>query len=170
MDRFTLEPLRPSDPVEMASAFSRLAWNKPVKQFDNYLTEQTAGKRRVIVAKVEHEFAGYLTILWQSDYAPFAAALTPEIKDLNVLPRFRRLGIATRLLDSAEAIARERSRLVGLGVGLSPAYGAAQRLYVLRGYIPDARGAAWAGRTVSHGDRVVVDDDLVLFLTKELAA
>ncbi|MGH3146005.1 MAG: GNAT family N-acetyltransferase, partial [Rubrobacter sp.] len=55
-----------------------------------------------------------------------------------------------------------------IGVGMSPDYGAAQRLYVLRGYVPDGRGLASEGRQVSHGEAVTVNDGLVLYMTKAL--
>jgi hypothetical protein len=53
-------------------------------------------------------------------------------------------------------------------VGLSSDYGAAQRLYVRRGYIPDGRGIIYRGRTVNFGEAVTADDDLVLCFTREL--
>jgi hypothetical protein len=53
----------------------------------------------------------------------------------------------------------ERSDVVGLGVGLYPDYGTAQRMYVRRGYLPDGRGviyynvryhpASWCGSTTA---------------------
>jgi len=47
-------------------------------------------------------------------------------------------------------------------------YGAAQRLYVKRGYLPDGRGLVAHGCHVTWGETVVVDDDLALYLTKML--
>jgi len=47
-------------------------------------------------------------------------------------------------------------------------YGAAQRLYVLRGYVPDGRGLTYSDHFVKPEERVTVDDDLVLHLTKRL--
>jgi hypothetical protein len=47
-------------------------------------------------------------------------------------------------------------------------YGAAQRLYVQRGYLPDGLGLHWRNRHVQLGDEVKVDDDLGLYFTKEL--
>ena len=87
-----------------------------------------------------------------------------------MLPAFRRRGIGSALLDAAESVAAERSRVVGIGVGLDPDYGPAQRLYVRRGYVPDGRGITWRNSTVSYRDQVLVDDDLVLWLTRSLGA
>jgi hypothetical protein len=47
-------------------------------------------------------------------------------------------------------------------------YGAAQRLYVLRGYIPDGLGLHWKDHHVQDGEDVRVDDNLALYLTKGL--
>jgi hypothetical protein len=46
------------------------------------------------------------------------------------------------LFSKGAEVAR-RSGVVGIGVGLHPSYNAAQRLYVKRGYIPDARGITY---------------------------
>lgn len=46
--------------------------------------------------------------------------------------------------------------------------GAVQRLYVLRGYVPDARGVTAHGLRMNWGDDVKIDDDLVLWLTRTL--
>jgi len=51
---------------------------------------------------------------------------------------------------------------------MSPDYGPAQRLYALRGYVPDGRGLASEGHPVLRGDTVTVDDELVPYLTREL--
>jgi hypothetical protein len=70
--------------------------------------------------------------------------------------------------DAAEALISTRSDIAGIGVGLSGDYGAAQRLYVRHGYVPDGRGVASGGAPVAPMQRVVVDDDLVLYLTRRL--
>jgi GNAT superfamily N-acetyltransferase len=92
----------------------------------------------------------------------------PEIQDLNVLPAFQKRGIATQLLDRAEAEIAGRSAVAGIGVGLHPGYNNAQKLYVKRGYIPDGRGVTCRDRYVQEGEQVVLDDDLVLHLTRRL--
>jgi ribosomal protein S18 acetylase RimI-like enzyme len=88
--------------------------------------------------------------------------------DFNVLPWFRRRGIGGQLMDEAERRIAERSPVAGIGVGLSADYGAAQILYIRRGYIPDGRGVSWRGAICQHGDQVSVDDGLVLYFTKVL--
>ncbi|MFL5538256.1 MAG: GNAT family N-acetyltransferase [Longimicrobiaceae bacterium] len=150
----------------IASAFE--AWPKPREQFERYLAEQEAGRREILVAWRETRACGYVTLVWEPDHPPFRESGIPEIQDFNVLPAFRREGIGSRLLDAAERLAASRSTVVGIGVGLYADYGAAQRLYVRRGYVPDGRGISHRGRTVLGGETVVADDDLVLRLTKRL--
>jgi hypothetical protein len=85
-----------------------------------------------------------------------------------VLPRYRRQGIGSRLLDEAERLIAERAPEAGIGVGLDPDYGPAQRLYVQRGYVPDGRGLYTGDRPVFSGETVRVDDGLALYFTKRL--
>jgi ribosomal protein S18 acetylase RimI-like enzyme len=115
-------------------------------------------------------FAGYVTVVWVSGYRPFAEAGIPEIQDLNVLPQFRRRGIASALMDAAEAAIATRTETAGIGVGLYADYGAAQLMYLRRGYLPDGRGIAYRGATVAPATRVPVDDDLVFMMARRLLA
>jgi ribosomal protein S18 acetylase RimI-like enzyme len=117
---------------------------------------------------LDGKFAGYLTICWKSSYEPFRKESIPEITDFNVLPKFRRMRIGTQLMDRVEEEISRVSSIAGIGVGMTPDYGAAQRLYVLRGYIPNGLGLHWKDHHTQYGEQVRVDDDLVLYLTKEL--
>ena len=85
-----------------------------------------------------------------------------------MLPQFRRQGIGTALIDKAESEIAKVSDIAGIGVGMTPDYGAAQRMYVLRGYVPDGRGLHYKNHFPIYGEQVTVDDDLVLYFTKEL--
>lgn len=160
--------LEANDIPQIAKAFRELGWNKPASQYERYLMEQKSKIRVAFVALVDKEFAGYLTICWKSSYEPFRERKIPEIVDLNVLPKFRRLGIATQLMEKAEDEIARVSAIAGIGVGMTADYGAAQRLYVLRGYIPDGLGLHWRDHHVSYREELTVDDDLALYLTKEL--
>ncbi len=160
--------LAAQDPQIFAAAFTAIGWNKPAAQYERYLVEQQRGERVVLVAESEGMFAGYLNVIWRPDYPPFREQCIPEIQDFNVLPQYRNEGIGSRLMESAERVAVERSPIVGIGVGLGADYGPAQRLYVLRGYVPDGRGLVHNNRFPHYGDQVTVDDDLVLHFTKQL--
>jgi GNAT superfamily N-acetyltransferase len=162
-----LRPLCETDPPLISAAFEAVGWSKPVAIYQRYLAEQTSGNRVCTVATVEGRFAGYVTINWNPDYPGYAGPI-PEIQDLNVLPDFRRRGIASKLLDWAEAEAANRSNQVGIGVGLHPGYNAAQRLYGKRGYVPDGLGIIYRGRFVHEGETIILDDNLVMHLIKRL--
>ncbi len=163
-----IRSLAPGDAATIAEAFVAAGWEATPARYEAYLAEQDRGERDVLVAEVGTELAGYTTIVWESDYEPFAADGIPEIKDLNVLPAWRRRGIASALMHEAEELIATRCREAGIGVAMDPDYGPAQRLYALRGYVPDARGLTSRGVHVRWGDTVTIDDDLVLFLVKRL--
>ena len=160
--------LESKDIPEIAKAFQRLGWNKRASQYEQYLIEQALEFRDVYVAFIHGQFAGYLTICWSSSYAPFQKEKIPEIVDFNVLPNFRRQGIGTQLMSKAENEIAKVSLVAGIGVGMTPDYGAAQRLYVLRGYIPDGRGLHYRAHYPKYGEEITVDDNLALHLTKKL--
>jgi len=163
-----LRPLRSEDIADVVAA---LGWGgESVAQFERYLAEHEAGTRVTRFAFVGGAFAGYLNVLWRSKYPPFAKARVPEINDFNVLPALRQRGIGTALMGEAEQVIAARSQIAGVGVGMAAGYGPAQRLYVRRGYIPDGRGLMTHERPVVEGERVIVDDDLVLYFTKLLGA
>ena len=163
-----IRPLESKDIPEIAGAFLELGWNKPASQYERYFAQQEVGVRDVYVAYVEGQFAGYLTICWESSYRPFFIKSIPEIVDFNVLPQFRRMGIGTQLMDRAEREIAKISSIAGIGVGMTSDYGPAQKLYILRGYVPDGLGLHWRDHHVHYHEDVVVDDDLALYLTKEL--
>lgn len=156
------------DIPEIAGAFEKLGWNKPQSQYEQYLREQLYKVRDVYIALLDEQFAGYLTISWQSTYEPFRDKEIPEITDFNVLPHYRRMGIGSQLMDRAESEIGNVSPVAGIGVGMTPDYGAAQRLYALRGYVPDGNGLHYWGRPIYHGQVITADDNLALYLIKEL--
>ena len=170
MNEFDLKirMLEENDISAIAAAFAELGWNKPAALYGRYLMEQSLGICNMYVAFVQEEFAGYLLIYWASGYKAFRDKKIPEIVDFNVLPKFRRMGLGSRLMDKAENEITKVSSLAGIGVGMTPEYGAAQRLYVVRGYVPDGLGLHWRDHYVQYGEAVRVDDDLALYLTKDL--
>ena len=172
INQIQIRALIEKDIAVIYDAFNQIGWNKPVSLFEGYLKEQELGARIVWVAHVQDEFAGYVTLKWQSQYPSFKAQNIPEIMDLNVLPSFRKMGIGSLLLDAAEKEALTKSQIIGIGVGLyageDGGYGAAQRLYVKRGYIPDGQGVTYNYQPTIPGNSYILDDDLVLWFTKKL--
>lgn len=167
--RLQLRFMSPDDIDLMVKQFAVHNWSKPRSIFIHYLQEQERRERLVWVAFYEHDFAGYITLKWDSLYPSFKQQSIPEIMDLNVLPPYRNKGIASALLDLAEAEGFKHYPILGIGVGLYTDYGQAQRLYVQRGYIPDGMGVSYAYKTVKPGAMVCLDDDLILWFTKRSA-
>lgn len=168
--RLQLRALVERDASTISRAFGEAGESKPAQRFLEYHIEQRCGIRECWVAWVDSDVAGYVTLHWNPLYPGVAGKGIPEIQDLNVIPSFRRRGIATRLLECAEQAARGRSPLVAIGVGLHPGYNAAQRLYVKRGYVPDGLGVTYDDRYVMVGELVRMDDNLVLHFLKEFAS
>lgn len=161
--------LKKSDIPIIVRAFENSGWTiKPQELFERYLDEQNEEKRVCFVTFVDNQFGGYVTLKWQSCYRHFAKDNIPEISDLNVLPSFRNQGIGSTLISSCEDLAAHKSSFVGVGVGLYPDYGSAQRLYIKRGYIPDGYGMTYNNQPVIPGEKYPIDDDLVLWFKKIL--
>lgn len=161
--------LEEKDFDEIASAFKVIGWNKAKSIYETYFKEQSNNIRSVIVAKENGKFCGYVTIKWKSDYGLFAQQSIPEISDLNVLPTYRKHGIGTALINACETMVKKRGYTnIGLGVGMTADYGDAQRLYVRLGYVPDGQGLHYKYHSLTYGNQVIIDDDLVIFLLKSI--
>jgi GNAT superfamily N-acetyltransferase len=157
----------------IVEAFAKSNWTeKSTSLLEQYRIEQDEKKRIIFVAYLDGQFAGYITLKWDSQYQFFKNNRIPEIMDLNVLPSFRKAGIGTALLGYAEKEAASKSDIVGLGVGLyggpDGGYGAAQKLYIRHGYVPDGNGVTYDYQSVIPGNTYPLDDDLVLWFTKKL--
>lgn len=165
----TVREMLEADCAAIADAFREEgSTTKTLAQYQGYFADSKEGRRVVLLAEHDGHFVGYLTIVWDSAYAPFREEGIPEIVDFNVLQKYRRRRIGTALMDEAEQRIAQRSPIAGIGVGLTPDYGAAQVSYVKRRYVPDGRGLMTHDRFAQYGDQVRVDDDLVLHLVKQL--
>lgn len=137
--------------------------------FDAALEHQDKGERLVLIASVDDVDAGYCMLAWKPKYAFFRRLGIPEIQDLNVLPDFRRRGLAGFMMDECENLARAAGKgEMGIGVGMDGSYGAAQILYARRGYVPDGNGVTYNRTPAIHGEFRPIDDDLCLMLMKAL--
>ncbi|KTD73429.1 GNAT family N-acetyltransferase [Legionella tucsonensis] len=169
----SIKALELSDIPILVDAFQKANWHKPASLFEVYYQEQQHAERVVWLAYVQDQIAGYVTLKWISYYESFARQKIPEIMDLNVLPVFRKLGIGSALLTAAEEKASSQHDRVGIGVGLyggpDEGYGQAQRLYVNRGYIPDGLGISYGYKPTIPGETYPLDDDLILWFTKNLS-
>ena len=156
-----------SDIESLSHGFMNQGWPSREEVLTRYFEEQESGEREVLVAEVEGAVAGYITILPSAKHGPFAS-IYPELSDFNVFEPFRNKGIGNRLLEKAEQGVKRFSGKVCLGVGLHLGYGPAQRLYIRRSYIPDGTGVWYRNKPLEMGASCQNDDDLVLYLSKDL--
>ena len=164
-----LRDLEENDCSVIPEAFKAQGWqSKSNALYREYFQQQSKSLRDMIIAEKESHFVGYLTIRWQSNYPFFRERNIPEIVDFNVLKKYQRQQIGTTLMDEAEKRIVKVSLIAGIGVGLTADYGAAHILYIKRGYIPDGQGVTSSLTPLSYGEQVPVDDDLVLYLIKNL--
>jgi len=146
----------------------QFAWYKRGNYYHECLEENQTNKRVTLIAYYNDSVAGCCHLLYESKYPFFREDSIPEINDLNIFPEYRRKQIASKLFDELERIAAKTSGFIGLGVGLYQDYGNAQRMYTSRGYILDGRGMTYNNVPVIPGQPVMVDDDLLLYLIKDL--
>ncbi len=160
-----------SEKAVLDGLIERLGYHKDPDYFARCLAEQAAGKRLVLLIRdaADDRPVGYGMLNWYPQYALYKRLEIPEIQDINVLPDDRRRGAATALIKHCEGVARGKGCAhIGISVGLYPDYGAAQRLYVRLGYLPDGHGVAYDRETVRPGEVRPVDDDLCLMMIKAL--
>jgi GNAT superfamily N-acetyltransferase len=134
-----------------------------------YFQRAFAEGRDVFIARDDTAAVGCVMLVWQAAYPLFRRFNIPEIQDLCVIPAARGRGIGDALVARCEDVARARGCTdIGLGVGLYTRYGAAQRLYVRRGFMPDGAGIAYDEQTVPPHTQQRVDDFLTLKMLKRL--
>lgn len=137
--------------------------------FETAFQEQIGQKRLILLAFSKDIIAGYVHLNFHPLYAPFARLNIPEIQDLFVSPDYRRQRIGENLILACEKIAVERGfDSIGIGVGVSGDFGAAQRLYIKLGYMPDGAGVVFDRQKVQSGDIRPIDDRLCLMVLKTL--
>ncbi|MCY9514610.1 GNAT family N-acetyltransferase [Paenibacillus apiarius] len=153
---------------QLHAAFAGRGITRPEGYFEKCFRENQNGTRFTFIGYVDGQVAGCAHLKTQSDYPPFQERGIPEINDLNVFPEFQRRGIASRLFDEFETIAASRAGRIGVGVGLYQDYGKAQIMYGKRGYALDGNGVYYDNIRVEPGEMVRMNDDLVLYLVKEL--
>ncbi len=142
---------------------------KTVDLWTRYWEEQKKGIRFACILEHEGKIAGYGHLLLHSEHPPFQRSNVPEICDLWIFDNYRKKGMGTLLMTHLEQLARQKGyRTVGIGVGLYQDYGPAQKLYFQLGYQPNGEGITYKHSHVIPGKNYPVDDDLLLWLTKDL--
>ena len=145
-------------------------WTKPEElraKWSGYFQEQQAAVRTVGIVGSGSEIFGYGSLLLQSKYPHFAGI--PEIHDVWIFEKHRRLGYGRALITWLEEVAREMGyNEIGIGVGLYADYGAAQRLYAQLSFLPDGHGVTYGYQPTVPGKSYPVDDELILWLKKKI--
>ncbi len=163
-----IRSMEPEDARVIYETYLSYGWHPSLETYENYFSEQTENKRKVFIAVFEGAVCGLCTLVMNPEEGPWAGMGYPEIVDLTVFFHVHNKGIGNKLLDAAEHEASEVSDTVYLAVGLHSGYGAAQRIYVRRGYIPDGSGVWYHGKPLEQYAPCCNDDDLLLFLSKKL--
>lgn len=123
----------------------------------------------ILIASKNNQDVGFGILNFEPKYSLYKKLEIPEIQDLNVVPDMCKQGVATALLEVFENIVRDQGAdSIGISVGLTKDYGAAQRLYCKLGYIPDGYGVTYDREGVTKGQSCALDDDLALMMLKEL--
>lgn len=159
--------LREEDGPQLALEEQAQGWGTTTEKFETRMRDFAAGACIPLCAELDGKPVGYVN-LYKEPGGPFAGTGWPYIVDFAVLERVRGRGVGSALMDAVEALAAETSDTVCLGVGLHSGYGAAQRMYVLRGYVPDGSGVWYEGHVLEQYVPCVNDDELNLFLSRKL--
>ena len=166
---FEVRELRAEDIPRIVATDGGAAWRGGAEKWGQRLAEQASGKRLVLVAACAEDILGHGSVVWVSAHAPFREAGVPEMMDVMVAEKGRNHGVGTRLIHALE----ERTcaadyKKIGVAVGHFSDYEAAQRLYIHLGYVPYREDANSGDPSEQAGEKSAVDDDLVLWLVKEL--
>lgn len=167
-DKILIRDMRKSDAQIITDEEIAQGWDADVKKYELRIQHQSEGKSISLVAEYNGNIAGYINIYPDSEWGAFANQGYPEIVDFGVLEKYRRNGIGSKLMDTAEQIALRYADIVYLGVGMHSGYGSAQRMYVKRGYVPDGSGVWYGNKVCEQYANCRNDDDLVLYLSKKL--
>lgn len=171
LENLKIEILQSKDLHEIVERFS-FPWTSSEAtkaKWETYLSEQTAGDRIACLARLEGRLIGYGSLLKDSKYPSFKSSGIPEIHDVWISEEYRGHGFGKQLICHLEKLSqKENYPSVGLGVGLYKDYGRAQRLYIQLGYVPDGEGATYQYQPIVPGNSYPVDDDLVIWLKKDL--
>lgn len=143
------------------------ALEKTQEKWNRYYTEHQNEKRTVALLKANKKIVGYGSLLYTPE-CPFFSD-TPEISDVWIHEKHRRVGLGSSLIHWFENLAKKKGyKDIGIGVGLYSDYGPAQKLYVKLGYVPDGNGITYQCQKTIPGEPYPLDDDLVLWLKKIL--
>jgi len=111
--------------------------------FQKQLNWQKDSESLALLAFFEGQVAGYVFLFQKCRWGGLRNLGFPSIVDLFVIKRYRKNGVGTALLNAAEDMAAQYNDKIYLNVPLNSPHGAAQKLYIKRGYVPDGNGLYW---------------------------
>ena len=166
----TVRSMTVDDIDAIINGFREQGMEKPRRVLELYIDEQNKSEVHLFMAEYNGSVAGFAALYPSAKEGPLAGQNVPEISDFNVFVRYRRKGIGNKILDAAEGVAFEigEAKMITLGVGLHSGYGAAQRIYFKRGYLPNGSGVWYRGKPLDSYAECRNDDNLNLYLTKLL--
>ncbi|MBQ7303310.1 MAG: GNAT family N-acetyltransferase [Alphaproteobacteria bacterium] len=158
-----------SDPEIITHEEHLQGWTHQKKEkYEQRLKDVADNKCVALVAEYKGNVAGYFNIYFNTMCSRFGGKGFPELIDLGVFKKYRNQGIGNLLMQVAEDIAKKYADTVVIGVGLHHDYGAAQRMYVKRGYIPDGTGLWWQGKPLEPYADLKNDDETAIYMSKKL--
>lgn len=167
-EKIKIRSMTMDDAQIIYDTYQSYGWNPVLTTYENYFYEQEKNKRKVFIAEYEGQVSGLCTLVMNPNEGPLGGLGFPEIVDLTVFFNVHNKGIGNKLMDVAEQEAAKVSDAVYLAVGVHSGYGAAQRIYVKRGYIPDGSGVWYQGKQLEQYAPCCNDDELLLFMSKQL--
>ncbi len=161
-----------ADDIHLAQAVYR-ATGRPIiaTEWEQVKATLQNGKRIILVAQTPTGTPiAQVHLNFNPQYPMFQRLHIPEIQDLLTVPGHRGQGIGTSMIAACEDAARQRGASdIGIAFGLDASFGAAQRLYIRHGYIPDGAGVVYDRQPVAVGAMKPLDDLYCLMLTKDLS-
>jgi GNAT superfamily N-acetyltransferase len=139
-------------------------------EIDTNFADHENGASTTILGYEAGRLVGIVTIRWHARYPPFRDKNIPLIQNIEIRYQDRGRGLGGQMLERAEQEIAQRSPLAGICVGLFDEYGPAQRLYARRGFVPDGRGVCQGHRPLKHGESLVVEHDILLWLVKDVSS
>ncbi|MES2729857.1 MAG: GNAT family N-acetyltransferase [Pseudomonadota bacterium] len=170
-DDDTIIPITVED-IHLAQAVYR-ATGRPIvaTEWEQVKTALRENKRKIFIAQTATGTPiGQVHLNFAPQYVMFQRLKIPEIQDLLTVPTHRRHGIGVALINACEDAARAAGASdIGISFGLDASFGAAQRLYIRHGYVPDGAGVMYDRKAVPVGAMKPLDDLFCLMLTKDLS-
>ncbi len=158
-----------SDPEIITYEEHTQGWtHQKIEKYKQRLKDVADGKCVALVAEYKGNIAGYFNVYFNTMCSLLGGKGFPELIDLGVFKKYRNRGIGTVLLQVAEHIAKKYADTVVIGVGLHRDYGAAQRMYVKNGFVPDGSGLWWQGKPIEPYAELKNDDEVTLYMSKKL--